>query len=711
MQRKLPAIKTEFRDSRGDLNSPFVADGLDEGTPVKETNRISIKYNPISGRKKLNTYEIIKELGRGEYGRVKLGYDAEQNMYVAIKLLNRKDKPRLGRSVSTSSEEKVHREIAILKKCSHPNIVRLLEVLDDESSRKIYLVFEYCAKGEIKWQKANGGPKLTREEARCVARDVALGLEYLHANGIIHRDIKPANLLISADDIVKISDFGVSFAVTGETNGHTELELTKTVGTPAFFSPELCVPTEFNDQGERITPPINDRVDVWAFGVTLYCLIYGELPFEADNEYELFSVITKCELEFPGDNDDGRFENDNESYAEADQDLLVANDLLRKLLTKDPNKRPSISEIKNHPWFCKYLTLQQRQSFLRSCPSNSIKVSNEDVNEAIQGVSIKSLIKKGLSRIAGHMKPKSRSRASSTTTLNKILDHKDSKESIDFSKILSRSRSRSLSSSNKSSTTNVSQERVTPTSPGQSRESTATPSPVGSKNHSSLSLSSSKLGLKSRSLIPESFKTTPNINKSGMSDVTLKGYTGVDNNAPKHQLFKSRDSDVICNDQVLDNSSERHLSDSRFDQSSGHHSHYSHQRVLDHESDQHSFASDTDHSLDSVKIPYHHIYYNSSEVDSLKPATSNISGHSKGSNRSTTSSKFQHTVPGSPKKIFQSKTSLDNSSFLDQSSASSDSSDEELMIVVGRDRGRPYMRNSSQPTLSRPDVLGEPVSQ
>lgn len=365
---------------------------------VKETHRISIDYNPVSGRKKLNTYEIIRELGRGEHGRVKLGFDVDKQRYVAIKLLNRKEKPRLGRPQGCSTEEKIHREIAILKKCHHSNIVRLIEVLDDESSRKIYLVLEYCAKGEIKWQTPDGNATLSREQARGAARNVALGLEYLHANGIIHRDIKPANLLVSGNDVVKISDFGVSYAVSREESARSELELAKTVGTPAFFSPELCIPTEINHVGERKTPPISSKVDVWAFGVTLYCLLYGYLPFEADNEYELFRVIANEEICLPD--------------PKGDKDLTLANDLLSKLLIRDPSSRPSISEIKHHPWLVANLASSTRREYTTSV-AKAILVTNEDVSEAVKGVNIKTRLKQSLSRI----KEQVRSRRPSHTTV------------------------------------------------------------------------------------------------------------------------------------------------------------------------------------------------------------------------------------------------------------------------------------------------------
>ncbi|KAL7753817.1 hypothetical protein RI367_000749 [Sorochytrium milnesiophthora] len=106
--------------------------------------------------------------------------------------------------------EKIQREIAIMKKCIHPNVVRLMEVIDDPASEKVYMILEYVDAGEIPWQLEQDKPVLDLDTCRNIFRHVIVGLHYLHAQGIIHRDIKPANLLWTSDQVVKVSDFGVS---------------------------------------------------------------------------------------------------------------------------------------------------------------------------------------------------------------------------------------------------------------------------------------------------------------------------------------------------------------------------------------------------------------------------------------------------------------------------------------------------------------------
>ncbi|CAJ0751313.1 10218_t:CDS:2 [Entrophospora sp. SA101] len=275
------------------------------------------KQTQTTDNKLINQYMLIKELGRGVHGKVKLGKDLETGELVAIKIVERITRRRLGQhNNDLTNEQKIRREISILKKCIHPHVVRLKEVIDDPTSKKIYMVIEYMEGGEIKWKDENDNPLMTINEARQTFRDVVLGLEYR----IIHRDIKPANLLLTADHVVKISDFGVSH--------FNDTDLAKTAGSPAFFAPELCCT-------DKSRPPITKAIDVWALGVTLYCFIFGKCPFIADTEFELFfRVIPHQPLQFP----------ENISIS---ADLK---DLLKSLLEKDPLKRITLDEVKKHPW-------------------------------------------------------------------------------------------------------------------------------------------------------------------------------------------------------------------------------------------------------------------------------------------------------------------------------------------------------------------------
>ncbi|GME33433.1 hypothetical protein GTA08_BOTSDO00942 [Neofusicoccum parvum] len=135
----------------------------------KETHVADVDVDPISGRKIINQYEIIDELGRGVHGKVKLGRSLETGQYVAIKIVERYSKRRrLGKN--TSHEDKIRREIAILKKARHPNIVGLLEVIDDPSRKKVYIVLEHVEMGEVRW-RTEGAKEIVLIEHRRYERE------------------------------------------------------------------------------------------------------------------------------------------------------------------------------------------------------------------------------------------------------------------------------------------------------------------------------------------------------------------------------------------------------------------------------------------------------------------------------------------------------------------------------------------------------------
>ena len=183
-------------------------------------------------------------------------------------------------------------------------------------------------------------------EARLIFRDLVAGVQYLHHQGIVHRDLKPANMLWSATNTIKITDFGVSIIV-GDDIRKTESELAKTAGSPAFLAPEVCSvdrerfkqpsnSTEKKPKAARVMldnndkkPPIGAPIDVWAIGVTLFCIVFGKLPFNGTSEFDLFHKICNKPLEIP--------------KSQISPELL---DLIQKLLEKLPFKRICMEDIR-----------------------------------------------------------------------------------------------------------------------------------------------------------------------------------------------------------------------------------------------------------------------------------------------------------------------------------------------------------------------------
>lgn len=228
--------------------------------------------------------------------------------------------------------------------------------------------------GQLQWRDADDNPVLNIEQIRSIIRDTVLGLEYLHFQGIIHRDIKPANLLLDTGHRVKISDFGVSHLArvdeeTGQLMTENDLELAKTAGSPAFFAPELC-----STSIEEKRPNITKAIDVWALGITLYCLLFGRTPFpETGVEFQLFNMICNDPIEIPPP-----------EFEEGDVDEEVR-DLLKRLLTKDPEQRMTLQEVKHHPFILRNLPDPMRwiQETDPRHKGAKLEVTAEEVSSAV----------------------------------------------------------------------------------------------------------------------------------------------------------------------------------------------------------------------------------------------------------------------------------------------------------------------------------------
>ncbi|KAK3710601.1 hypothetical protein LTR37_010228 [Vermiconidia calcicola] len=218
----------------------------------------------------------------------------------------------------------IKEEIAIMKKLNHHNLVSLIEVLDDPQEDSLYMVLEMCKKGVAMHVGLDDrADPYDDETCRCWFRDMILGIEYLHAQGIIHRDIKPDNCLITNDDVLKIVDFGVSEMFEKQ----SDMATAKSAGSPAFMPPELCVAKHGRVNGRA--------ADIWSMGVTLYCLRYGHIPFERGSIIELYGSIRGDDVPLQ--------EESNPGFA----------DLMKRILEKDPEKRTTMDELRNHPWVTK----------------------------------------------------------------------------------------------------------------------------------------------------------------------------------------------------------------------------------------------------------------------------------------------------------------------------------------------------------------------
>ncbi|CAM9510837.1 unnamed protein product, partial [Phaeothamnion confervicola] len=212
-----------------------------------------------------STYEIdiTAELGHGHYGVVRKCWNRQTRELFALKSIKKSKVARM---------ESLRREVDILRKVDHPNIVRLVDVFEDE--RFLHLVMEICTGGElfdriIKKTESDEGHYSERIAARIIA-NVLSGIEYIHnEHNICHRDLKPENFLFrspDSEDDIKIIDFGLSRVE--ELNS----AMTTRVGTPYYIAPEV------------LQRKYDMACDLWSIGVITYILLSGYPPFFGDTD-------------------------------------------------------------------------------------------------------------------------------------------------------------------------------------------------------------------------------------------------------------------------------------------------------------------------------------------------------------------------------------------------------------------------------------------
>ena len=329
-------------------------------TDIKSIKESELTKNyDNEGNKYYNEYKYVKLLGKGSYSKVKLVI--KDDIKYAMKIIDKKvlknkkifKQDNDGNVIVTNLLKDALKEIAILKKLDHPNIIKLYEILHNYQKQKIYLILEYADYGDIVDydeeseifsinkhvkeryaqdklgynQKNDIDNKIYYEEddIRHFCKHILLGLDYLHKNGIIHHDIKPNNILLCKKKICKITDFNFSSILdnlnednigsNGDTNDN-------------FRAPETI---NLNDNDNNQNREYQGKpLDIWALGVTIYILTYLKFPFDTDKGVlELYKIIKEANVKFP-----------LEPWYTRKIKFLI-----KECLEKDPNKRKSAEEI------------------------------------------------------------------------------------------------------------------------------------------------------------------------------------------------------------------------------------------------------------------------------------------------------------------------------------------------------------------------------
>ncbi|XP_027354649.1 CBL-interacting serine/threonine-protein kinase 12-like isoform X2 [Abrus precatorius] len=260
----------------------------------------------------LGRFEIGKLLGHGTFAKVYYARNIKSGEGVAIKVID-KEKILKGGLVAH-----IKREISILRRVRHPNIVQLFEVMATKT--KIYFVMEYVRGGELFNKVAKG--RLKEEAARKYFQQLISAVGFCHARGVYHRDLKPENLLLDENGNLKVSDFGLS-AVSDQIRQdglfHTFC------GTPAYVAPEVLARKGYDGA----------KVDLWSCGVVLFVLMAGYLPFHDQNVMAMYKKIYRGEFRCP-------------RWFSPDLSRL-----LTRLLDTKPETRIAIPDIMENKWFKK----------------------------------------------------------------------------------------------------------------------------------------------------------------------------------------------------------------------------------------------------------------------------------------------------------------------------------------------------------------------
>ena len=282
----------------------------------------------------LNEYSLKETIGKGSFSKVKLGINKLTGEKVAIKILDKK-------KIKINSERKrIQRELNIIKKLNHINIIKIFQIKEDTNN--IYIIMEYIENNLFLYIINN--KSLSEKECSYYFFQLICGLDYIHSQGIVHRDLKPENILLTKKRLLKIIDFGLS-------NYFTKGKLLSTsCGSPSYTAPEILLGKKYDGFAS----------DIWMIGIILFVMVCGYLPFEEkDDKNNLFKKIVKGKVEYP-------------KFISSD-----VKNLLQKILVVNPDKRISLNEIKQHQFY-----LNGKYIFFQNFPElkNKIEINTNKEN-------------------------------------------------------------------------------------------------------------------------------------------------------------------------------------------------------------------------------------------------------------------------------------------------------------------------------------------
>lgn len=281
----------------------------------------------------VDKYEVLECVGKGSFGDVFRGIDTETGEEVAIKIIDLDE--------AEEDIEEIKKEISVLSMCRSKYVTQYYAALLIPGTTRLWIVMEYMSGGALSELIQRFGP-FEEDSIAVIMYDILRALQYLHGEGKIHRDIKAANVLLTDTGEVKLADFGVSGQLT-----HTLGARKRTfVGTPFWMAPEVI---ETSETG------YDEKADIWSLGITAIELAKGEPPNTDKHPMQVLFLIPK--------NPPPRLE---EEFSEHFRDFVAS------CLQKDPDERPSATELLGHPFF-KFVTKKERPEELLSRIADTIE--------------------------------------------------------------------------------------------------------------------------------------------------------------------------------------------------------------------------------------------------------------------------------------------------------------------------------------------------
>ena len=258
----------------------------------------------------IKRYNRGRFLGKGGFARCYEFTNLESKRISAAKII---DKTTLTKS---RAKQKLMSEIKIHRSLHHSNIVGFEHFFED--AENVYIILEMCSSASLN-ELLRRRKRLHELEVQCYVVQICNAIKYLHSHRVIHRDLKLGNLFLNEKMEVKIGDFGLATKL--EFDGERKRTI---CGTPNYIAPEVLE----GKQGHSY------EVDIWSLGVIIYTLLIGKPPFETNDVKTTYKRIRMNNYNFP----ENVHIHDN------------ARDIIQRILTNDPTKRPSIDEILAHPW-------------------------------------------------------------------------------------------------------------------------------------------------------------------------------------------------------------------------------------------------------------------------------------------------------------------------------------------------------------------------